>query len=48
MDDIGFYIVVLLGLIFMFVMGYVNGLPSELDNGCIVYDSNVYCTEVTE
>ena len=48
--DLGDILICLVVACLGLVIGVAIGEPSELDNGCIVYGSNVYCinTEVAE
>ena len=45
MKDISLYLFLVLSLIGLYLLGLVNGLPDELENGCIVYNDNIYCKE---
>ena len=45
--DIVAGIAILVGAI-MFLIGIGIAIPEELDNGCIVYESKVYCEKESE
>lgn len=45
--DIVAGIAILVGAV-MFLIGVSIAIPKKLDNGCIVYDSKVYCEKESE
>lgn len=50
MEDIACMIIIVVVFIGGLAIGLTSNDITELDNGCIVYDNNVYCldTEATE
>ena len=45
-DNLGLALIVFIGGLLIMGLGALYAMPEELDNGCIVHDSKVYCEEV--